>query len=165
MFTISEATPQDYQIIQNIAYETWPHTYGDILSKAQLDYMLEAFYSIKALTDNVDNKGHHFILMKEQECCLGFASYENNFRNQSTTRIHKIYVLPQTQGKGVGKKLIAAIERIANEHKSTSLSLNVNRHNSALSFYQKIGFKITTQEDIELDYGYLMEDYVMQKEL
>ena len=165
MFTISEATPEDYKIIRDIAYETWPHAYGEILSKAQLSYMLEAFYSIEALKDNVNNKGHHFLLIKENECFLGFASYENNYKNQSTTRIHKIYVLPQTQGKGVGKKLIDAIECIANEHNSTLLSLNVNRYNKALTFYQIIGFKIISQEDIELDYGYLMEDFVMEKQL
>jgi ribosomal protein S18 acetylase RimI-like enzyme len=36
-----------------------------------------------------------------------------------------------------------------------TLSLNVNRFNKAISFYEKLGFEIVGKEDIELDHGYL----------
>lgn len=165
MITISEATSKDFKVIQEIAYQTWPDTYGEILSKAQLDYMLAQFYSVETLNENVAQKGHHFLLAKEENVALGFASYEHNYNQKKTTRIHKIYILPQTQGKGIGKLLIYAIENLAKENHSTVLSLNVNRFNKALTFYQKIGFEIIAEEDIELDHGYLMEDYIMEKQL
>jgi hypothetical protein len=40
--------------------------------------------------------------------------------------------------------------------------LNVNRFNKAVSF-EKLGFEIVGKEDIELDHGYLMEDYKLEK--
>jgi predicted N-acetyltransferase YhbS len=43
--------------------------------------------------------------------------------------------------------------------------LNVNRFNSAYNFYEKLGFKNVGEEDIELDFGYLMEDYKLEKKL
>lgn len=165
MITISEATSKDFKVIQEIAHQTWPDTYGEILSKAQLDYMLEKFYSEETLNENVVKKGHHFLLAKEENITLGFASYEHNYNQKPVTRIHKIYILPQTQGKGIGKLLLDTIEALAKENHSETLSLNVNKFNKALIFYQKLGFKIVLEEDIELDHGYLMEDYVMEKQL
>ncbi|HEY4619106.1 MAG TPA: GNAT family N-acetyltransferase [Flavobacterium sp.] len=165
MISISKARPNDYKIIQEIAHQTWPDTYGAILSKEQLDFMLNAFYSEKALADDVTSKGHHFLLAKENDVVLGFASYEHNYQENNRTRIHKIYVLPQTQGKGIGNALIIYIERLAVDYHSTVLSLNVNRFNKALTFYQKKGFEVIKEVDIEIGHGYLMEDYVMEKQL
>ncbi len=163
MISIISATSNDYQTIQNIAHQTWPIAYGEILSKAQLDYMLDAFYNEEALKDSVANKGHHFILAKEGEETLGFASYEHHYNQKQQTKIHKIYILPKTQGKGIGKKLVDFVEKVAKENDSDALSLNVNRFNKALNFYQKIGFEIVDEVNIELEHGYLMEDYVMEK--
>lgn len=165
MITIDEATSNDFSIIQTLAYLTWPDTYGAILSKAQLDYMLTKFYSEATLNENYTQKNHRFLLVKEENEALGFASYEHNYNRKSVTRIHKIYVLPQTQGKGIGKILMEKIKDLAKENRSKVLSLNVNRSNNALSFYQKIGFQIVGEEDIELEHGYLMEDYIMEKQL
>jgi GNAT superfamily N-acetyltransferase len=165
MTTIYEGTSSYYKTIQEIAHKTYPETYGAILSKEQLDFMLDAFYSEAALKDNVVSKGHHFLLAKEYELVLGFASYEHNYQDNDRTRIHKIYVLPQTQGKGVGNTLLAYIEELAIENHSAALSLNVNRFNKACAFYHKKGFEIIEEVDIEIGHGYLMEDYVMEKTL
>jgi ribosomal protein S18 acetylase RimI-like enzyme len=165
MISIIPATAKEYQTIRDIAHQTWPIAYGEILLKAQLDYMLGAFYNDEALNDSVVNKGHRFILAKEGEETLGFASYEHHYNQKQLTKIHKIYVLPQTQGKGIGKKLIDYIENVAKENQSAALLLNVNRFNKALHFYQKLGFEIVGEVDIELDHGYLMEDYVMERKI
>ena len=164
MITISEALPNEYNIIQEIAYKTWPDCYGNILSKIQLDYMLGKFYSLEALHNNTLN-GQHFLLIKETGIPLGFAAYEHNYTGRNVTRIHKIYVLPTTQGKGLGKLLIQKMQSFAEENHSEVLSLNVNRFNPARSFYEKIGFHIVGEEDIEIGNGYLMEDYIMEKQL
>lgn len=165
MITIVEATSNDFKIIQDIAYQTWPIAYGEILSKAQLNYMLEAFYNDATLKESVVNKGHHFILAKEGEVVWGFASFEHLCNNKEQTKIHKIYILPEAQGKGVGKKLIEYVAKEAKRNHSASLFLNVNRFNAAIEFYKKMGFAIVDEVNIELEHGYLMEDYVMEQSL
>ncbi|MBP2281944.1 GNAT superfamily N-acetyltransferase [Flavobacterium sp. CG_23.5] len=165
MLIISEATTADFKTIQEIAFQSWPDTYGAILSKEQIEYMLDLFYSEETLSENLNKKGHRFILVHDADICLGFASYEHNYLNKNGTRLHKIYLLPKAQGKGAGKLLIDTIENLARENQSIALSLNVNRSNKALTFYQKMGFTIVSEENIELDFGYLMEDYVMEKQL
>lgn len=165
MLQISEATTKDLKTIRDIAYGSWPATYGEILSKKQIDYMLDLFYSDETLTENLNKKSHHFILVHDNSTCIGFASYEHNYSDKNVTRLHKIYLLPEAQGKGAGKLLIDTIENLSKVNHSEAISLNVNKFNKALSFYQKNGFEIVSEEDIELDFGYLMEDYIMEKKL
>lgn len=164
MIEIIPATSEDLATIKNLAYKIWPATYGSILSEKQLAYMLDLFYSENALHQNVIDH-HNLILAKERDIVIGFADYEINYKNEAVTRIHKIYLLPETQGKGFGKQLIQFIENKALDAKNVKLSLNVNRFNKAKDFYESQGFQIAFEEDVELDFGYLMEDYRMEKKL
>lgn len=164
MIAIKEAQPNELNIIQDIARRTWPVTYGDILRAEQIAYMLDRFYSTESLNANLDD-GHHFLLARENDVVLGFASFVHDAPEKSNTKIPKIYVLPQTQGKGIGQKLMETIEHQARQHGATKLTLNVNRFNKALTFYQHLGFKIVAEIDINIGHGYLMEDYIMEKPL
>lgn len=164
MIIIKEALPNELNIIQDIAHKTWPVTYGEILTNAQLAYMLENFYSTEALNGNLKN-GHRFILAKENDMTLGFASYAHDHPENYTTKIPKIYVLPETQGKGIGKLLIEAIEAEAIKHGAAKLTLNVNRLNKAIGFYQHFGFQIAKEENVPIGNGYFQEDFVMGKAL
>ncbi|WP_083572246.1 GNAT family N-acetyltransferase [Flavobacterium johnsoniae] len=165
MISISEAGLNDIKTIQEITNITWPITYGEILSQAQLDYMLGLFYSDEALSKQIENKEQLFYLISDSESMIGFIGIEHRYKNEAVTKIHKIYLLPETQGKGYGKKVFEFIEELALENNSKQLLLNVNRFNTALNFYKKLGFEIKETVDIEIGNGYLMEDYVMGKDL
>ena len=164
MIEILSANHTHFGIIKDLAYRIWPATYGKILPEKQLAYMLDLFYNEKALKQNLADH-HTFILLKENDAFVGFADYELDYKSESITRVHKIYLLPETQGKGFGKKLIQYIESKAIESTNVKLSLNVNRFNKAKDFYERQGFKIAFEEDVELDFGYLMEDYRMEKKI
>lgn len=170
---IIEANKSQLPLIAELAYAIWPVAYSEILSKQQLTYMLAKFYSLEALTEQLEKRNHVFLLIEENERLVGFASYESNILDESLnqevqikkTKIHKIYVLPETQGKGFGVQLINEIETRAKDLQNDILFLNVNRFNKAQHFYKKLGFEIAYEEDIAIGNGYLMEDYVMEKKL
>jgi len=164
MIEIIPATSKDLSTIKDLAYRIWPAAYGQILSEKQLAYMLDLFYDEKELQRNMDDN-HNFILIKDDNEIVGFADYELHYKNEAVTRIHKIYVLPETQGKGFGKDMMQFIENKALEYNDIKLSLNVNRFNKAKDFYENQGFKVAFEEDVELDFGYLMEDFRMEKVL
>ena len=164
MITIIQATTKDIPLIQEIAHKTWPEAYGAILSKEQLDYMLDLMYSLESLLEQFQLRPL-FFLAYEADRCLGFTSCEINYEVTGVTRIHKIYVLPQAQGKGVGKILIEKVKALAKQSQATLVSLNVNKYNKALAFYQKLGFEIIGQEDIEIGNGFLMEDYKLEMKI
>lgn len=155
----------DYPAIQEIAYKTWPVTFGDILSTTQIDYMLDMMYSTDSLKEQIEKKGHQFLIAKEGYVNLGFASYELDYRGELKTKIHKIYILPEQQGKGIGKQMINAIKEVAKRKHNTFISLNVNKNNKAIEFYKSIGFEKVGEEDIDIGNGFLMEDFIMELEI
>lgn len=161
---IIQASKSQLSIVRDLAYKIWPTAYREILSQDQLNYMLDKFYSLESLIEQMEQRKHVFLLAEEDDKYIGFASYELNIENHKT-KIHKIYVLPETQGKGYGVQLINEIEKRAKYLQNDILFLNVNRFNKAQQFYKKIGFEIAYEEDIEIGKGYLMEDFVMEKKI
>lgn len=151
---------EDLNIIHSMAHKIWPICFKEMISKQQIDYMLEWMYDIKQLEINYD-KGHEFIVLKEGDLNIGFASFE--FRKEkSLVRLHKLYVNPKQQHKGSGRKLLEYIYSQGRLQKIESLDLFVNRTNPAVSFYQKIGFKIEESIDLDIGNGYFMNDYRMK---
>ena len=57
------------------------------------------------------------------------------------------------------------IEKTIIQRGAVSLLLNVNRQNKAKFFYEKLGFTVIKEEDIDIGNGYFMNDYVMEKRL
>lgn len=160
------ATITDIPTIQAIAKETWPVTFAEILSKEQIAYMLNWMYSTEALTNAMDvDQQSFFLQLNEYEKPIGFAGVKHQYNNQAISKLHKIYLLPSAQGIGAGANLLNAVIRSAKTAGSETLILNVNRYNKAVGFYEKLGFEIVKEEDIEIGKGFLMEDYVMELDL
>lgn len=162
---IREVTVSDIATLKDIAAKSWKVAYSEILSQEQFDFMLGKFYSTEALTASIAESNQKFLLFSDGSKPLAFASYEVNYPEKGQTKLHKLYVSPNGQGLGIGKKLVDTIKTIAVEHHSSSLILNVNKYNKALNFYEKIGFKILKPEVIDIGDGYIMDDYVMIQEL
>lgn len=156
------ATEKDLSIVREIAFVTWPVTYGTILSQDQLDYMLHLIYSLDALTIQMKEKKHCFLFAQDASGILGFASYSIE---NSLGRLHKLYVLPSAQGKKVGTDLLSFIEREASKAGCAHMQLNVNRYNDALHFYKQKGYSILFEEDIPIGKSYSMNDYRLEKRL
>jgi ribosomal protein S18 acetylase RimI-like enzyme len=157
------ATKEQLPIVKKLAYKIWPNAYETILSKAQIDYMLKMIYSIDSLEKQLDNE-HIFLLIEEDQNFIGFASYEINCNNSNKTKLQKLYVLPEIQGKGIGKQVIDYIKDKVVLSNNLALFLNVNKFNKAKDFYKKYGFQIIKEEVIDLGNNYIMDDYVMEIE-
>lgn len=155
------ATKEQLAIVKNLAYKIWPNAYETILSKAQLDYMLKMIYSIDSLEKQFDD-GHIFLLIEDNQNFIGFASYELNCNNSNKTKLQKLYVLLEIQGKGIGKQVIDYIKDKVVLSNNLALFLNVNKFNKAKDFYQKYGFQIIKEEVIDIGNNYIMDDYVME---
>ncbi|MDX1937407.1 MAG: GNAT family N-acetyltransferase [Flavihumibacter sp.] len=159
MLDIRSATSKELAIVEELAHLIWPDAYKDILSSEQLDYMLRLMYNQQALQQQ-QNSGHQFFLAWEGSEPVGFASFSEV--STGIFKLHKIYVLPQTQGKGYGKQLLQFIAANCRQQNGKALQLNVNRHNKAKFFYEKMGFAVIQEEDINIGSGYFMNDYVME---
>lgn len=161
MLTIARAGEEQIPVIQQIAYDTWPDTFRDILSPEQIRYMLHMMYHEDSLLQQM-HSGHVFLLAEWNGMPGGFAAYELNYRHQPVSKLHKIYVLPSMQGKQMGKALLREVARIAGDAGMQQVWLNVNRENKAAGFYERFGFIKTGEEDIDIGNGYFMNDTIMQ---
>ncbi|MEP6584076.1 MAG: GNAT family N-acetyltransferase [Ginsengibacter sp.] len=162
MKLIKQAAPGDLEVIHELAHKIWPVAYGDILSPEQLTYMLELIYSLPALRHQLMDLKHNFLIVFDEEDPMAFASFSEKASNSKTYRLHKIYVSSQQQGTGMGKLLLSHIIDSVKSSGGAFLELNVNRHNKALDFYKKFGFKIIDEEDIDIGKGYFMNDFIMR---
>ena len=152
-------------LIQKIAHQTWPSTFAGLLSEAQIAYMLNWMYDLKMLESQVE-KGHNFFVAEEQGDAIGFAGFELNHLEGPKAKLHKLYLLPSSQGKGVGKSLLLEVAKRAREAEQKSLVLNVNKYNKkAIDFYLAMGFVTIRQEVNDIGSGYVMDDDVMELSL
>ena len=160
--SVRNATTKDIQLIRALTYKVWPQTYSGILTTHQINYMLELFYSEPSLQKQMKDN-HQFLIIYEELTPMGFASYSET--EPGKYKLHKIYVIQEQQSKGVGRFLFDYIIENIRQKGATALQLNVNRFNKARNFYEKLGFIIINEEDVDIGQGYFMNDYVMEKKL
>ena len=160
MILLKKATEADLPTIQEIAKVTWGPTYTHIIGEEQVEYMLGKMYNIGALQEQLA-QGHQFLIAVQGSKNVGFASYSRD--EGDAFHLHKLYVLPEAHGQGVGKLLMNEVLNKVRMEGGKYLRLNVNRYNKAKDFYESAGFKIKESVDNEIGNGFLMNDYIMEK--
>lgn len=158
MLQIRNATVADIGLIRELTFNIWPQTYMPILGEAQVTYMLDTMYTPAVLEKQMQD-GQQYLLCYDDDRPVAFASYSP--LAQHVYKLNKIYVLPLMQGKGIGAFIIDHIKTCLREKNALVLELNVNRYNSAKNFYEKLGFTVHREEDIDIGNGYFMNDYVL----
>lgn len=164
MVSIRTALETDAAAIQEIAEATWATTYEPIVGATQVRYMLDTLYNTEKLTKQISDKEQVYLLLLENNIPVAFASYSPRTENPDIYKLHKLYALNETRGKGYGRLLVEAVEKAVTDAGKTTLDLNVNRYNPAKGFYEKLGFTVAYEEDIPIG-DYWMNDYVMRKRL
>lgn len=160
--TIRLAGESDIDLIRDLNSRVWPLTYEKILTRKQITYMMELMYSEGALQKQM-RAGHQFIIVYNTGMPVGFASYSEV--ETGTYKLHKIYLLPNQQGKGTGRFTIEQILTDIRPKGATALQLQVNRNNKARTFYERLGFEVIREEKIDIGNGFFMDDYIMEKKL
>lgn len=163
MINSREATVEDIDLIRDIARNTWFATYREMLSQEQMDYMFDLMYSKESINRQMTELEHHFFLAYDQGQVLGYVSVQQ--QKDDLFHLHKLYILPAGQRKGVGKFLINIAFSFAKDKamgKACALELNMNRDNKARFFYEKMGMRISETGDFDIGNGYFMNDYIFR---
>lgn len=159
MLKIVPAGKNDIDVIRELTLEVWPPTYDPIIGKQQVAYMLGLFYTPEALAKQMDG-GHQFVLGYWNDHPVAFASYGPI--GDRLYKLHKLYILPDMQGNGIGRDIVNYIAADISD-KATGLRLNVNIHNTpAKNFYARVGFNVIYDEDIDIGGGFFMNDHVLE---
>ncbi len=161
MFSIRKATTNDISLIHEMAWVVFPHTYKEILTPEQIDYMMEWMYSEDSLHKQMEKDGHIYYLAFKEDEPAGYLSIQPE--GEHVFHLQKIYVLPSFQGMKLGKQLFEqAIKAIKEFHPvPCQMRLNVNRQNKALAFYERMGMVKVDEGDFPIGNGYYMNDFIM----
>ena len=179
MFTYRRATTDDIELIRSIAKVAFPATYSTIISAEQIDYMMEWMYSAEKLQQEISGN-ITYLLAEVDGRTVGYLSFGPDEGDADCAaaalsaaapgqgrlfHLHKIYLLPEAQGGGNGKRLFMAGEREMRLAGATAFELNVNRGNPALGFYRHLGMQLSRSGDFDIGGGFFMNDHIMRKEL
>lgn len=163
MFEIRFAGIKDIPLIRDLTFQVWPQTYSSILTKDQIEYMLEMMYSESSLEKQMTDEACTFLVISDNNFPVGFASISEV--EPQNWKLHKIYILPSQQGKGTGKNLLDFILDYIKSNNGNLLYLQVNRNNKAKEFYERLGFEVIRTADVDIGNGYFMNDYIMEKKI
>ena len=154
----------DQAAITALAYRIWPEHYGPIIGQAQVDYMLARGYTPDALAA-AERAGTTFYLAEQAGRAVGYAALAPG-SDAHTCMLDKLYLVAETRGQGLGRRLVEHLIAAARVRGATRLSLRVNRHNAAsIVFYQRVGFQIVDAHALDIGHGYVMDDYRMTRTL
>ena len=132
--------------IAEIAAPIWHETYDCINGVASTDYMIEKFQSVPALHRQMESG---LVPHKEGKMFLS-----------------KLYVSAAHRSRGLPRAAFDFIETLCQAEKLPAIYLTVNKKNfHAIEVYKYFGFHQTDAVVTDIGSGFVMNDYIMQKDL
>lgn len=159
-FSIRQATEADIPVIRSLADRIWRACYPGMISEEQIGYMLRWMYSPEKLGDDFA-RGVRYELL---ESASGPAAYLATETQGNALYLHKLYLLPELHGRGMGRDLLEHVFDLARQSHLSLVRLNVNKANArALASYQRAGFIVERSVVNDIGGGFVMDDYVMSR--
>lgn len=161
---ILPASRDDLPTIAALAGVIWRAVYPGIITREQIEYMLARMYEVGELERQV-GQGTVFLRLLVAEKLIGFAAHSPT-TNPAERKLDKLYIHPDHQRHGHGSRMLHYVVEAARALGCTTLMLTVNKRNTkAIAAYEKNGFVIRGSIVTEIGGGFVMDDYVMMKEI
>ncbi len=159
-------SPETEALARKIAEEAWPSTYAGIIPPAQIPYMIERMYSPEAIREDTA-KGAPFFIVEADGTPAGVCSFDIGRRDgDGTAELHKIYLLRQYRGRGIGHRLLDEICDRLRAAGAGAVRLRVNKANArAQKAYRAAGFAKSASLCTDIGGGFVMDDFEYRKPL
>ncbi len=142
-----------------LARRIWFEHYPGIISFAQIHYMLERGYTRDVITAE-QHAGVSWYVAEWAGVPVGFVAFSPAGTDM---KVHKVYVLREAKGKGVGRALMDVARLAARSVGRAGLVLTVNKNNlDSIRAYLAMGFSFTARVRADIGHGFVMDDYVMR---
>lgn len=153
-FTFRESVIEDASEIAQVNYLTWILTYRGLVPNSELDSL-----SLESLTDrwkqnlsSANPKNRTFVVLSGASVIAYSRFYPSVDPDDDPNRvatIGSIYISPEFQRKGLGRKLMAAVLEAAKSHGFTEATLHVLAANErARAFYESLSWEMDLDADI-----------------
>ena len=155
--------PEEAEALAELAGRVWRAHYPGIITPDQIEYMLAQRYR-PLLVRQFIARGDLWLAARAAGQLVGFA--HGHPLAEGDYKLDKLYVDLDWQRRGIGGTLIREMSARAGRRGYTRLVLRVNRQNrQAIDAYLKHGFTVATIHLEDIGRGFVMDDYVMVKEL
>jgi ribosomal protein S18 acetylase RimI-like enzyme len=156
-------TQEDAASLARLASAIWTEYYAAIITTEQIDYMLGKFQSEAAILDQIRNQALDYFLMQANGGDVGYLAVKEE---AGQLFLSKFYVLKEQRGQGYASQAMAFLEKLCRSRGLRSIWLTVNRYNaSSIAIYEKKGFVKVRTQVADIGNGYVMDDYIMEKNL
>ena len=182
LFFFPVKTDAQVHELADLAGQIWREYWPAIIGPDQTEYMVEQFQSYEAISRDMAQHEYEYwflvasddalseetvndALATKQARIVGFTGGHNE---AETNRffISKIYLLPDERGKHFASKVMAFYENLCHERGFSAMYLTVNKHNElGIRAYRGKGFEVIESVETDIGCGYIMDDYIMQKDV
>lgn len=149
-----------------IAERVWHLTYDELLPAGQVDYMVDKFQSDHAVKEQMARQGYRYYLVRCAGEAAGYVGFAPRYEGREEMFLSKVYLLPEYRGRGGVRAAFALVEGQAREEGLPAIRLTVNKGNRhAVEVYRHYGFEIVDKVESDIGQGYVMDDFIMVKQL
>lgn len=156
-------TKEQMDEIAVLATKIWHEHYASILTKNQIDYMVDQFQSASAIANQIENEGYQYFGMIIKNTMVGYCAFKEE-AEEKRLFLSKIYIHKQYRGCGYASLAFDFLVQWCQERGYQKIWLTVNRFNeTSIHVYEKKGFVKTRTQVADIGNGFVMDDYIMEK--
>jgi len=162
---IRPVTREEVGAIAQLARTVWQQAYREIITPAQIDYMLAQRYSAPRLLEELARPDIWWDQAFLDARRLGFAATLAT-AVPGEFKLDKLYVHPEAQRRAIGSALLQHVQQRARAKGGKTLILAVNKNNApAIAAYRKNGFEVRESVCVDIGHGFVMDDFIMARSL
>lgn len=167
---IRKATVEDAAALRAIGVKTFFDTWHPFSTPENLQFYLDTAYSVDSLHQELENPAITYFVAMHDDQMVGFTKLSRNqelgdWITDRCLEVCRIYVLQEYHDQKVGKLLMEASIKLAEDENMESVVLGVWENNHrALAFYKKWGFEVIGSHPFVMG-NQVDTDLVMRKKL
>lgn len=147
MFSIRSAQEEDAAALAALGRQTFIETFGHVYKPADLNAYLDGTYAPELQLQEircaetrmqvVEDVGRLIAFCKSAPCYLPMEGKPDN-----SWQIHRIYVLAEYKGRGIGQELLADALKYFRDKSASAVYVGVwSGNHAAQAFYRRVGFE------------------------
>lgn len=156
-------TEEEIAFLAQLASEIWCEYFVCIISNEQINYMVEKFQSVHAITVQIKNQGYEYYFMNVNGRTIGYLGIK---QEEGKLFLSKFYIQKEHRGKGYASQAMEFLVGICKDRRLGIIWLTVNRYNDVtIAIYEKKGFRTVRTQVADIGNGFVMDDNIMEREI
>lgn len=150
---IRSFAPSDLKAVKGLIKRTMDKNYKGLFSREVMEYFGQFHGDVNCLQVAIQG---YTVVAEQNGCVIGTGSLIDDY-------ILRVYVEPALQKQGIGKLIMAALEKIALARGEKKVKLRATEISE--NYYQKLGYVIIEKNLESVENGKELVYYLMEKQI